>query len=40
MNDILRGLLDVCVVQVRLDDILVYSKTQQEHKEHLSILVE
>jgi hypothetical protein len=34
MNDILRKLLDVCVV-VYLDDILVYSSTNEEHLKHL-----
>jgi hypothetical protein len=34
MNDVLRPLLDRCVV-VFLDDILVYSKSKEEHVEHL-----
>ena len=34
MNDVFRPLLDKCVV-IYLDDILVYSKNEQEHAEHL-----
>ena len=34
MNDVFRPLLDDCVV-VYLDDILVYSKSLEEHTEHL-----
>jgi hypothetical protein len=34
MNDIMRPLLDKCVV-VFLDDILVFSRSQEEHQEHL-----
>ena len=34
MNDIFRDLLDVCVI-VYLDDILVYSKNEDEHEQHL-----
>ena len=34
MNDIFRDLLDVCVV-VYLDDILVFSNTEEEHRLHL-----
>jgi hypothetical protein len=39
MNDVLRPLLDVCVV-VFLDDILVYSKTPEEHAKHLRQVLE
>ena len=34
MNDTLRGLIGKCVI-VYLDDILVYSKSEQEHIQHL-----
>ena len=34
MNDIFRDLLDVCVI-VYLDDILVYSKNEEDHEQHL-----
>ena len=34
MNDIYRDMLDVCVI-VYLDDILVYSKNEDEHEQHL-----
>jgi hypothetical protein len=34
MNDVFRPLLDRCVV-VFLDDILVFSKTHEEHEQHL-----
>lgn len=34
MNHVLQDLIDVCV-GVYLDDILVYSRTDEEHKEHV-----
>src|SRR5436305_14998633 len=34
MNDILRDMLDVCVI-VYLDDILVFSKNNADHKKHV-----
>ena len=35
MNRTFQQLLDICVI-VFIDDILVYSKSNQEHEEHLS----
>jgi hypothetical protein len=37
MNDVFRPLLDKCVV-VFLDDILVFSRTHQEHEQHLRMV--
>ena len=34
MNDIFRDMLDVCVV-VYLDDILIYSKNDEDHEKHV-----
>ena len=34
MNRIFRPLLDICVI-VFIDDILVYSKTEEQHEQHL-----
>jgi hypothetical protein len=34
MNDVFQNYLD-CFVQVFLDDILIYSKNEREHEEHL-----
>jgi hypothetical protein len=39
MNRIFHSYLDKFVV-VFIDDILVYSKTLEEHKEHLKIVME
>ena len=39
MNDILGDLLDKCIM-VYLDDILVYSDTLKEHKEHIHKLLQ
>lgn len=38
MNDIFHDLLDTCVV-VFMDDILIYSKTTNEHLEHLNLVL-
>ena len=34
MNKIFQPLFDICVI-IFIDDILVYSKSNQEHEEHL-----
>ena len=39
MNSILSNYLDKFVV-VFIDDILIYSKNEQEHKEHLKIILQ
>ena len=39
MNNILNNYLDKFVV-VFIDDILIYSKNDQEHKEHLRIVLQ
>ena len=39
MNRVLRPMLDKSVI-VFIDDILVYSKTEDEHKEHLREVLE
>ena len=39
MNNILINYLDKFVV-VFIDDILIYSKNEQEHKEHLRIVLQ
>ena len=37
-NDIFRDLLDVCLI-IYLDDLLVYSKTQEEHDSHVQLVL-
>ena len=39
MNNIMHKYLDKFVV-VFIDDILIYSKTEEEHKEHLNIVLQ
>ncbi|XP_069478208.1 uncharacterized protein, partial [Ambystoma mexicanum] len=39
MNDVLRELIDVCVV-VYIDDILVYSSSEEEHQRHVKEVLE
>ncbi|KAL8124244.1 hypothetical protein AgCh_012039 [Apium graveolens] len=39
MNRVFKKYLDICVI-VFIDDILIYSKTEQEHAEHLWIVLE
>ena len=39
MNNIMHKYLDKFVV-VFIDDILIYSKTKEEHKEHLNIFLQ
>ena len=37
-NDIFQDLLDVCLI-IYLDDLLVYSKTQEEHDSHVLLVL-
>ena len=39
MNDIFQDLLDVCVI-VYIDDILIFSNNQEEHDQHVKIVLE
>jgi hypothetical protein len=39
MNDIFRNYLDK-LVTVFLDDILIYSKTEEEHEHHLRLVLQ
>lgn len=39
MNNLFRDLLDECVV-VFLDDILIFSKSIEEHRQHVSKVLE
>ena len=39
MNNVMHKYLDKFVV-VFIDDILIYSKTEEEHKEHLKIVLQ
>jgi hypothetical protein len=38
MNGVFRKYLD-CFVQVFIDDILIYSKNEREHEEHLRVVL-
>ena len=37
-NHIFRDLLDICLI-IYLDDLLVYSKTQEEHDSHVLLVL-
>ena len=37
-NDIFRSLLDICLI-IHLDDLLVYSKTQEEDDSHVLLVL-
>ena len=37
-NDIFRDLLDICLI-IYMDDLLVYSKTQEEHDSHVLLVL-
>jgi phosphatidylinositol kinase/protein kinase (PI-3 family) len=39
MNEIFRPLIDKCIM-VYIDDILIYSKNEEEHREHLRLVLE
>ena len=39
MNNVMHKYLDKFVVMF-IDDILIYSKTEEEHKEHLKIVLQ
>ena len=39
MNNVMHKYLDKFVV-VFIDDILIYSKTEEEHKKHLKIILQ
>lgn len=39
MSDVFRDLLDICVI-VYLDDIFIYSKTEEEHQQHVRAVLE
>ena len=39
MNNVMHKYLDKFVV-IFIDDILIYSKTEEEHKEHLKIVLQ
>ncbi|KAL8114586.1 hypothetical protein AgCh_021449 [Apium graveolens] len=39
MNRVFKKYIDICVI-VFIDNILIYSKTEQEHAEHLKIVLE
>ena len=37
-NDIFQDLLDICLI-IYLDDLLIYSKTQEEHDSHVLLVL-
>ena len=37
-NDIFRDLLDICLI-IYLDDLLIYSRTQEEHDCHVQLVL-
>jgi len=39
MNSVLGGLMDTCVVAY-MDDILIFSKTEEEHRRHLKQILD
>jgi hypothetical protein len=38
-NDIFRDLFDICLI-IYLDDLLIYSKTREEHDSHVLLVLQ